>query len=65
MSVRVGELDVKASSEMHALQKKIRVARSGVMVEFEDMVRLDVVGFRALLDLYFFVVNDGYSVFGV
>ena len=54
MSVSVGELDVKASSEMHALQKKRSVARSGVMVEFEDMVRLDVVGFRALLDLYFF-----------
>ena len=54
MSVSVGELDVKASSEMHALQKKIRVARSDVMVEFGDMIRLDVVGFKALLDLYFF-----------
>ena len=36
---------------MHASQEKTRVAWSGDTFDFGEMVKLDVEGFRAVLDL--------------
>ena len=65
-SVSVGKSEVKRSSRgfedevdlfarlcgIHASQIKSRVARSGDTVDFEDIFRLAVEGFKASRDLY-------------